>query len=230
MITSPPFIHTLYSRKIAKDLIDVLFYTGLFFLVIAVSLDGFGVGIAYGMRRIRVPLIALCIIMLCSGIIVLLSMTVGSVLSSIISAFTAKIIGGLILIAIGLFTLWNMVKAKKNDTTYALSKNESQLDQFKFVLKEPRRADLDQSGVISIREAVLLGFALALDAFAAGLGAAMLGYSPLITASLIAFMSGLFVFCGINIGLFLSNSKVMKKLTLLPPFLLIALGISNMFR
>ncbi|MGY0692090.1 sporulation membrane protein YtaF [Virgibacillus sp. FSP13] len=208
----------------------MLFYTGLFFLVIAVSLDGFGVGVAYGMRRIRVPLIALCIIMLCSGIIVLLSMTVGSVLSSIISAFTAKIIGGVILIAIGLFTLWKMVTAKKNDTTYASSKSKSQLDQFKSVLKEPRYADLDQSGVISVREAVLLGFALALDAFAAGLGAAMLGYSPLLTASLIAFMSGLFVFCGINIGLFLSNSKWMKKLTLLPPFLLIALGISNMLR
>ncbi|GGB37608.1 sporulation membrane protein YtaF [Virgibacillus dakarensis] len=206
----------------------MLFYTGLFFLVIAVSLDGFGVGIAYGMRRIRVPLIALFIIMLCSGVIVLTSMTIGSMITSYISAYTAKIIGGLILVSIGIFCLWNVIRSKTDDTVHPSENSVSQLNQFKSVLKEPQQADLDQSGVISIQEAILLGFALALDAFGAGLGAAMLGYSPLLTASLVAFMSGLMVFGGIHMGIFLSDSKWMKKMTLLPPFLLIALGIYNM--
>ncbi|MBT2218182.1 sporulation membrane protein YtaF [Virgibacillus dakarensis] len=206
----------------------MLFYTGLFFLVIAVSLDGFGVGIAYGMRRIRVPLIALFIIMLCSGVIVLTSMTIGSMITSYISAYTAKIIGGLILVSIGIFCLWNVLRSRTDDAVDPSENSVSQLNQFKSVLKEPQQADLDQSGVISIQEAILLGFALALDAFGAGLGAAMLGYSPLVTASLVAFMSGILVFGGIHIGIFLSNSKWMKKMTLLPPFLLIALGIYNM--
>lgn len=205
----------------------MLFYTGLFFLVIAVSLDGFGVGIAYGMRRIRVPLPALLVIMLCSGVIVLTSMTIGSMLTTFISANMAEVIGGVILIGIGLFCLWNVTRAKKEEVDVLVEQKESQLSSFTSVLKEPRTADLDQSGFISIQEAFLLGFALALDAFGAGLSAAMLGYSPLLTAGLIAFMSGLLVFCGTHIGLFLSNNRWVKKLTLLPPFLLIALGIYN---
>lgn len=206
----------------------MLFYTGLFFLVIAVSLDGFGVGIAYGMRRIRVPIPALLIIMLCSGVIVLTSMTIGSMLTTFISANMAKIFGGFILICIGIFCLWNVRRSKKEENSVQTEQRESQLSQFTSVLKEPRTADLDRSGSISMQEAFLLGFALALDAFGAGLSAAMLGYSPFLTAGLIAFMSGLLVFCGTHIGLFLSNNRWVKKLTLLPPILLIALGIYNM--
>lgn len=206
----------------------MLFYTGLFFLVIAVSLDGFGVGIAYGMRRIRVPVPALLIIMLCSGVIVLTSMTIGSMLTSIISPDMAKIFGGFILVCIGIFCLWNVGRTKKEENSLQSKQRESQLSQFTSVLKEPRTADLDRSGAISMQEAFLLGFALALDAFGAGLSAAMLGYSPFLTPGLIAFMSGLLVFCGTHIGLFLSNNRWVKKLTLLPPFLLIALGIYNM--
>ncbi|MEN1967441.1 sporulation membrane protein YtaF [Lentibacillus sp. N15] len=206
----------------------MLFYTGLFFLVIAVSLDGFGVGIAYGMRRIRIPLPALLIIMLCSGIIVLISMTIGSVLTAFISAKAAKIIGGMILVVIGLFCLWNVTRSKPEETNDQIEDKESQLSQFRSVLKEPQQADLDQSGMISNKEAFLLGFALALDAFGAGLSAAMVGYSPFLTAGLIAFMSGLLVYCGTNVGIFLSNNRWVKKLTLVPPFLLISLGIYNM--
>ncbi|MEW9677890.1 sporulation membrane protein YtaF [Lentibacillus sp. L22] len=203
----------------------MLFYTGLFFLVMAVSLDGFGVGIAYGMRRIRIPVTALLIIMLCSGIIVLTAMTIGSVLTTFISEKAAKIIGGVILVLIGLFCLWNVTRSKPDGQ---IEVKKSQFSQFKSVLKEPQQADLDQSGIISNKEAFLLGFALALDAFGAGLSAAMVGYSPILTASLIAFMSGLLVFCGTHVGMFLSNNRWIKKLILLPPFLLISLGIYNM--
>src|SRR5699024_7997240 len=78
------------------------------------------------------------------------------------------------------------------------------------------------------KEAVLLGFALAIDAFGAGLGAAMLGYSAMITACSIALMSGLFVLCGVRMVIFLSAKKWIQQLTLLPPFLLMILGILNM--
>ncbi|HLQ97259.1 MAG TPA: sporulation membrane protein YtaF, partial [Candidatus Dormibacteraeota bacterium] len=36
----------------------MLYYTGLILLVIAVSLDGFGVGVSYGMQKIRMPLLS----------------------------------------------------------------------------------------------------------------------------------------------------------------------------
>src|SRR5690625_3884374 len=91
----------------------MLFYTGLIFLVIAVSLDGFGVGVTYGMRKIHVPYSALFIIMLCSGIFVLLSMTIGNMLSTFISPQIAKIIGGCILISLGVFSLFNILRDRR---------------------------------------------------------------------------------------------------------------------
>src|SRR5690625_1560956 len=92
----------------------MLFYTGLIFLVIAVSLDGFGVGVTYCMRKIHVPHSALFIIMLCSGIFVLLSMTIVNMLSTFISPQIAKIIGGCILISLGIFSLFNIMRERSN--------------------------------------------------------------------------------------------------------------------
>lgn len=209
-----------------EGLIILLYYTGLLFLVIAVSLDGFGVGITYGMRKVLVPIHALMIIMLCSGIVVLASMTLGTMLRSFISPDIASMFGGIILILLGLFSLFNILRPNKSNTKEKEIKHR--LYDFKEVLKTPDKADLDKSGAISSSEALLLGIALALDAFGAGLGASMIGYSPLLTAGSVAFMSGLLVFCGIKIGILLSKNKHLQRLTLLPPFLLIGLGIFNL--
>jgi len=202
----------------------MLFYTGLIFLVIAVSLDGFGVGITYGIRKIHVPLTALFIIMLCSGLIVLLSMTIGSMLGTFISPHVAKILGGCILISLGIFSFFNMIQEKDPENTSHRKRNV-----LKTVLTNPNLADLDSSGTISTHEALLLGLALALDAFGAGLGASIIGYSPMLTTILISCMSGFFLFSGIKTGFLLSKSKQLQRMTFLPPLLLIALGIYNIF-
>jgi len=213
----------------SKDMVTMLFYTGLFFLVIAVSLDGFGVGITYGIRKIDVPFVALLIIMACSGFIVLLSMTVGNIISSFISPYFSQMLGGAILIFLGLFSLLNIYRANSSlDVPSQPIDKNNRFEHFKTVVTTPNQADLDQSGTISAGEALLLGAALALDAFGAGIGAAIIGYSPLVTAILIAFMSGLFVLWGIKIGLLLSNLPKLERLTLLPPLILITLGIFNM--
>ncbi|AIF44227.1 sporulation membrane protein YtaF [Virgibacillus sp. SK37] len=201
----------------------MLFYTGLLLLVIAVSLDGFGVGITYGMRNIRVPFPALFIIMLCSGVIVVISMTIGNVLSSWFTPTAAKFLGGSILIALGLFSLWNSV-GRKSDENDAEGKNKNILST---VLSTPDSADLDQSGTISTGEAFLLGAALALDAFGAGIGASMLGYTPVITAFLIACMSGIFLFSGIRVGIILAKNEKLRRMAVIPPVLLITIGILN---
>ena len=60
------------------------------------------------------------------------------------------------------------------------------------ILRTPQMADVDRSGIISASEALLLGIALSLDSFGAGLGAAMIGFSPLLTALVISTASGVF--------------------------------------
>ncbi|ALX50301.1 hypothetical protein AOX59_17980 [Lentibacillus amyloliquefaciens] len=204
----------------------MLHYTGLILLIFGVSIDGFGVGMSYGVRRVHVPLVALVVIMLCSGLVVYLAMTIGNVLKTFITPAIADNIGGGIILVIGVYCLYNVLRSKK-ETIGSFSADQETWDQFKAVMKEPQQADLDQSGSISLSEAFLLGAALAIDAFGAGLGAAMLSYSPIVTALSIALMSGLLVFFGVRMGHFLSTKKWTQQLTLLPPFLLILLGIVN---
>jgi putative sporulation protein YtaF len=93
------------------------------------------------------------------------------------------------------------------------------------ILKQPSRADLDRSGNISAAEAALLGVALSLDAFGAGIGAALIGFTPLWTATVIAIASGSFIATGMKIGYHCSSLNWLKRLSILPGCLLILMGI-----
>src|SRR5699024_693330 len=127
-----------------------------------------------------------------------------------------------------LFVMLNVI-VKKSTEVKMQKEREEGLPSFKALLTKPEKADMDQSGVISVNEALLLGIALALDAFGAGIGAAFLGYSPLVTTLLTSSMSGFFVFSGLQIGLLLSKNEQLQKMTFIPPLLLIGLGLMNIF-
>ncbi|WP_127582873.1 sporulation membrane protein YtaF [Paenibacillus koleovorans] len=229
----------------------------LILLALAVSLDGFGVGITYGLRRIRIPLMSIAIISGCSGLIFWVAMQLGSYLSQFLSPRLATVIGALILIAVGLWALMQMFRNKGADEpseTSASKQSEvneelaplgdapaasadlrtviviewKQLGLVIQILRKPSLADVDQSGVISSSEAVLLGIALSLDAFGAGIGAAFLGFSSFLTAFVIACSSGFFIATGLRLGIFYANRSWMKKLSFLPGFLLIVMGLMKL--
>lgn len=96
------------------------------------------------------------------------------------------------------------------------------------ILRTPSIADVDRSGIISAYEAVLLGAALSLDAFGAGIGAALLGFTPWLTAAVIALASGTFLGLGLQIGFRYAELKWIRKLSVLPGFLLIFMGIMKL--
>jgi len=203
----------------------MLQYMSLFSIVFAVSIDGFGVGVTYGMRQIRLTLPALLIIMLASGTIVSLSMTIGHLIRTVISPDITSLFGSSILILLGLIVLTINLKTKFNWKLL----NKKPFERFTSILSNPHKADKDKSGVISAGEAVILGIALAMDAFGAGFAAAILGHSVFITAISVGLMSAIFLYSGSKLGLLLAQSKTMEKFTLLPPILLIGIGVFNLF-
>lgn len=204
----------------------MMYVVHLLFIVIAVSLDGVTVGITYGMRKITIAITSLLIIMLCSGIIVFTSMVIGHAFRQFITPHTAQQIGGVVLISLGIFITFSIWRSHVNEHKKIQAKNRPPLTT---VICDPTSADQDMSGSISANEAIILGIALALDALGAGFGAAMLGYPPTLTACLIAFTSGFFVFIGIRLGLTLARNKGITKLTFLPPLLLISIGFASLF-
>ncbi len=239
-------------------------FLALAVLAIAVSLDGFGVGIAYGLRRIRIPVLSVFIIACCSGFIIWLSMQAGRWLSQYLSEYVTSFIGAIILIVIGSWSIVQYVRAelhkrngeiKLHDWDGEQEKEQLQDEQVGAssgkvkdthinqasaspvimlelktlglviqILRSPHKADIDRSGNISSTEALMLGTALSLDAFGAGLGAAMLGFPALITSVAIALSSAAFLLIGLKLGFRFSQFRQVKVIALLPGILLIAIG------
>lgn len=217
-------------------------------LAFAVSLDGFGVGVTYGLRKIRIPFLSVFIIACCSGLIIWLSMQAGGWIGNYISESTASLIGASILIAIGCWALIQLVRTKGSDTSaegglqggeparIAAAVEAAQLLKLELkqlglviqILRTPQAADVDRSGTISSSEAVMLGVALSLDAFGAGLGAALLGLPSLLTPLIIAAAGALFLVVGTRIGLRFAAKKGMHVLSYVPGILLIMIGIMKL--
>ncbi|MGG4220432.1 MntP/YtaF family protein [Paenibacillus jamilae] len=253
----------------------------LLLLAFALSLDSFGVGVTYGLRKMKIPLLSIAIISVCSGLVIGISMQLGALLSRVLSPVYTTVFGAVILICIGCYSLIQALQRKEDLTeetaevprdlhlaeqvdpgnisalaekksaedtnTESLTSSEKGLSseaslelqqertlfslEFRKwglvirILRSPSAADTDRSGSISATEAVWLGIALSVDAFGAGLGAAMLGFHPLSTALAITLFSGVFLIAGMKAGFFLSAFRFMKALGVLPALLLIMMGI-----
>ncbi|PNB63295.1 sporulation membrane protein YtaF, partial [Pseudomonas sp. GW456-E7] len=145
-----------------------------------------------------------------------ISMLIGSFLTKFFPVYVTEKLGGLILVGIGVWVLYQFFKPAK-DKEYLLHEKTllnlevRSLGIVIHILRKPMSADIDKSGVINGIEAVLLGFALSIDAFGAGIGAAILGFSPIVMSIAVAIMSSLFVSIGINAGHFLSKWKWIDK-------------------
>lgn len=158
-------------------------------MAIALSLDGFGVGIAYGLKRIKIPLGSMLVIGGCTALAMTVSMGFGQFMTSRMTFISPKIIGAVILIMAGCYQFYQslhsipvmeetvpaMATLAERQAKPLFSINLSLFGLVIQVLKTPVAADIDRSGTISAAESVVLGVALALDSFAAGIAASMTG-------------------------------------------------------
>lgn len=219
-------------------------------LALAVSLDGFGVGASYGLRKIKIPLTSVVIIALLSGVVMFVSMHIGGWLAACFSPRLAKMMGSIILIGIGIWAVRQMLRQEEaeeeRDAGTQLAavpavqadaepvKNTLLSIEFKRlglviqILRTPSAADVDRSGVISPSEAALLGIALSLDAFGAGIGAAFIGFSPLWTAAVISAASGSFIYAGLRLGFRVSHLPWIRRFSIVPGCMLILIGLIKM--
>ncbi|MGF9909874.1 sporulation membrane protein YtaF [Brevibacillus porteri] len=224
-------------------------WLALLLVSLAISMDSVSVGLTYGLRNMRMPFLSLVVVSGCSFAVVYGVMLVGSSLTEWLTPEIGKYIGAAVLILMGLFTLWRLIATRSGKETQestaassgavvAAEKQEEQepivlLSQFRIfgvmiqILKDPSKADADRSGHIMGWEAVMLGLALSLDAFGAGISLTFLGYSPLLVALCIAVMSALLLVVGIALGRRAGKASWLTRLTWLPPILLICIGVAK---
>lgn len=199
-------------------------------LALAVSLDSFSVGFTYGLRKMRIPFKSIAIIACCSALTLTISMLIGHLLQQVLSPVITGKMGGVILIILGVWVIYQFFRSEKEKDILPHEKVIINLEIKSIglvihILKKPMSADFDKSGTITGVEAIMLGLALSLDSFGAGIGAAMLGYSPGYLALAVALLSSLLVFLGIKLGSYLSQITWLQRFTFLPGILLIIIGI-----
>ena len=144
-------------------------------------------------------------------------MTFGIVLAFFLPNGSAVILGALVLVVVG---LWIILQQYFLNLWDCLIIN---------ILKEPVQADLNKSGEIDLKEAFFLGFALAMDALGAGLGAAMSGYSLFWTSLLVGATEFIMINSGIIVGQRLQIDRLKKTATILPGGIIIILGLTKLF-
>jgi putative Mn2+ efflux pump MntP len=82
-------------------------------LSLASNVDNFAVGIAYGVKRLKISLLSNLLIALISGLGTILSMSVGDVISSYLPNPVANALGSLVLVVIGLWGIWETLKIEQ---------------------------------------------------------------------------------------------------------------------
>ncbi|MDF2629570.1 MAG: hypothetical protein K0R39_3401 [Symbiobacteriaceae bacterium] len=215
-------------------------------LALALSLDSLTVGLLYGVRGIKLPWAAMLVVSGASGLLLSGAMSGGRVLSDALPAGIAQRLGALLLVGVGLWITYQTWRSHGRPGAKAPRPADPEpsppipggpLKVWRLrlgsigvvieILREPGAADLDRSGHINLTEACFLGIALALDSVAAGLGAAMAGFSPL----------GLpLAAAGGSLGLMLLGSRAARLLpfklegpwAMLHGVVLVALGLYRM--
>lgn len=203
----------------------------LIILSVALSIDGFGAGVSLGMRGMKIPFKSIVVISSCSAVSLGVAMLIGDFISQYVSQGAAAKTGGIILILLGIWFIFQYFKKEKD--TVEIQSKEKMIFNYEIksigvvisILQKPTDVDFDKSGSVNGVEALVLGIALSLDAFGAGIGAAMIGISPLILALSIGFMSSIFIWSGLESGKLLSKSKLVRNLSFLPGVLLIIIGL-----
>ncbi|MEN6459790.1 MAG: sporulation membrane protein YtaF [Syntrophomonas sp.] len=197
---------------------------------LALSMDGFTAGIAYGCRKIHLPLASSLVITLASLSAVSVSMLCGKGLSAVLPAGMAIKLGAFLLIGLGFYNFMQACRERINKLPFSeeeplLTLSIKTLGIIVQILKEPASADFDLSGEIGLREAFFLGLALALDAFGAGIGLAMTGLNILYTALSVGVVQLVLVNAGIYLGRFLRAERYQRIAAVAPGFILIGIGI-----
>lgn len=165
-------------------------------LALSVSLDTWGIGMAYAMAGICIPRRTRILIAVLNGLLTGLAVYLGDECFRSIPDLWFRILGGSILILLGIKTLWN-----------ALGDNKT------------ADYDRDDSRIIDLREGCVLGLALALDSISAAFSIVGQGgwvyLFPVCTALL----------CGFFLWLGEKHSYNLRRLNGLSGVVLIILGL-----
>lgn len=199
---------------------------------IATNLDNLGIGLTYGIRKIRVPLKTNIVISLLSGLAMVLSCYAGHILKHILPLNIGNTLGGMLVSIIGLYTVidyFHNVRKQNSNYQSDIIKQGDKFKDIRGIMDDPCRADKDYSGDISAREALLLGTALAINCLGTGIGAGMTGVFVWSLSLSVMFFSFISISLGVYIGRKYASQHLGGRATVLAGLVLFLVGLYEIF-
>jgi len=221
-----------------------------FMISISSNFDNFAVGIAYGVKKIRIGMLANLLIALVSALGTFLAISVGNAIAHYFPAVVDNWLGSLILIGIGVWGIWDTLKGEKRRKKARARWRERQqfsgsveaietsatsafdkMDEIAYegFVDDPAKADTDQSGYIDIKESIVLSLGLTINNLGGGVGAGISGLNIYFTAVLTFIFSILAILCGDILGTRYTAKMSVLSAGIISGCLMICLGIYEYF-
>lgn len=192
---------------------------------ISSNLDNIVVGIAYGIKKIKIGVIANIIIAAVTTIGTFLSMSVGSYISTFLPQSVTNALGAVVIIFLGIYFVAQSIIKLRNNT----KSNELALKDITDMIEYAEKSDLDDSGNINIKEALLIAFGLTFNNLGTGVAASITGVSIQFTVIATFILSIITIIIGEAIGNHILGEILGKYAPLISGILLIILGIIEFF-
>ena len=200
-------------------------FLSILLFVIAASLDILVVSLAYGLKDIKINFSSTLVIASISALGTFISMILGKFLVDLIPVKLGDIIGGLVLLALGFYSIYSYFKEKKILTSHNSENNSSPT----FILENPEVADKDKSGNIDFKESLALSLALALNNFGLGIGASISGLNIAFTTISTFIISLIFISLGFYLSETIKSKNISKNSNLIAGIIIIILSLFIIF-
>ncbi|MED1203625.1 sporulation membrane protein YtaF [Heyndrickxia acidicola] len=190
---------------------------------VASNLDNAGVGVAYGIKKIKVPFVANSIIAFIGFLFALLGGLFGNWVSIWLSPFVCNIIGMIVLVTIGVWVLSQPYIEKR------VKHRPSNRNLLLQILQNPEDADLDGSKSVGLLESLLLGVALSINNLAGGFDTGITHLNIWITS----LISGVFSYVCVGVCAYLgsrvSGERLGRQASFIAGIILILVGLHQVF-
>ncbi|HFD2029188.1 TPA: sporulation membrane protein YtaF [Clostridium perfringens] len=209
-------------------------FLSILLFVIATSLDILVVSLAYGLKDIKINFSSTLVIASISALGTFISMILGQFLVDLIPVKLGDIIGGLVLLALGFYSIYSYFKEKKILTSFKEKKiltshNSENNSSPTFILENPEVADKDKSGNIDFKESLALSLALALNNFGLGIGASISGLNIAFTTISTFIISLIFISLGFYLSKTIKSKNISKNSNLIVGIIIIILSLFIIF-
>lgn len=190
-------------------------FFSIMLFAVSSNLDNLIIGVSYGIKKIRIPLLSNLVIAFMAFAGTLLSMLCGEHITKWLPAGAANAIGSILLIGIGLSGL----------IQYGYNRRRRKPDDVQWPIHAPEKYDKNSDKTLELKETVSLGAALTVNNIGLGVGASMSGLSVWKTAAVSSFFCIALMLLGNCIGKRCASKRFEKYSEIISGVIIILLGI-----